>query len=305
MSATFRPRQAYSVAARLTFFYLVVGSLWIYFSDQFLLSLTNDANVLSEMQSWKGWLFVIGSALLLYVVSRALTTDIERAHQRTSAAYQATLDSLMHAIELRDMDTEGHSQRVVRVALKLADALDYPEEKLGVLSQGALLHDIGKIGVSDQILRKPGKLTTQERAVMQTHAQRGYELLNSVSHLTEAAVIPLCHHERWDGDGYPSGLKGKAIPLEARIFALVDVWDALISDRPYRKAWRREQAFDYIVENSGKEFDPAVVEAFVRLKNQEQIMFVKARANKKYNSKENLERERKEKMRTKNLPQPI
>lgn len=139
------------------------------------------------------------------------------------------------------------------------------EEKIETLIQGALLHDIGKIGVSDEILRKPGRLTAQEWTIMRTHAQRGYELLNSVSNLKAAAKIARSHHERWDGSGYPRGLKGKSIPVEARIFAVVDVWDALISRRPYRKAWREKAAFDYIVENSGKLFDPAVVKAFVKL----------------------------------------
>lgn len=259
-----KPRRSFSTAATITLVYMAVGLLWIYFSDPFLLTLTQDADLTSQLQSSKGWLFIFISAGLLYVLIRVMTERIERGHRRTALAYQATIDSLVGAIELRDIGTGFHSHRVVTLASSLAWEMGLSEAKIETLSQGALLHDIGKIGVSDEILRKPGRLTAQEWTVMRTHAQRGYELLNSVSNLKAAAKIARYHHERWDGSGYPRGLKGKSIPVEVRIFAVVDVWDALISRRPYRKAWPEKEAFDYIVENSGKLFDPAVVEAFVK-----------------------------------------
>ncbi len=175
-----------SIAARITIIYIVVGSLWIYYSDQFLLGVTKDSSILSMLQSYKGWLFILTSAAMLYLLVRGMTATVERAHRRTSQANQATLDGLLRAIELRDRDTEGHSQRVVHIALRLAQELDLPESKMQPLSQGALLHDIGKIGVPDSILRKPSKLTKAEWESMRQHPQRGYDLLRSVEHLKEA-----------------------------------------------------------------------------------------------------------------------
>jgi len=261
-----KPRRTFSVAATITLVYFTAGMLWIYSSDLLLLALSRDADVVTQLQTYKGWFFVFTSAVLIYLLSRILIGKIIRSHRETSQAYQATIDSLLNAIELRDLATGAHSERVVTLALALAQEFDLPVEKREALGQGALLHDIGKIGVPDDILRKPAELTPGEWVQMRYHAQRGYELLHSVPHLRAASRIVLNHHERWDGSGYPRRLKGKAIPLEARIFALVDVWDALISNRPYRKAWKEQKAFEYIVENSGKQFDPAVVEAFVKLK---------------------------------------
>ena len=266
MSDRKKPKRSFSVAATITLVYFTAGLLWVYFSDLFLLTVTRDEVVVSQFQTYKGWFFILTSAGLLYFLTRVLIGKIIRAHERTALAYQATIDSLLSAIELRDIGTGTHSQRVVSLALKLGQEMGLTEGNMEVLRKGGLLHDIGKIGIPDNILRKPGNLTLKEWKVMRTHAQRGYELMYSVSNLKPAAVIALCHHERWDGSGYPRGLKGKAIPLEARLFAVVDVWDALISPRLYRRAWSKEKAFGYIVENSGKLFDPAVVEAFVRLK---------------------------------------
>ena len=232
-----------SIAARITIIYIVVGSLWIYYSDQFLLGVTKDSSILSMLQSYKGWLFILTSAAMLYLLVRGMTATVERAHWRTSQANQATLDGLLRAIELRDRDTEGHSQRVVHIALRLAQELDLPESKMQPLSQGALLHDIGKIGVPDSILRKPSKLTKAEWESMRQHPQRGYDLLRSVEHLKEAAVIPLYHHERWDGSGYPNGLRGEAIPLEARVFAVADVWDALYLAAALPQGLERKEGF--------------------------------------------------------------
>lgn len=244
----------------------MVGFLWIYYSDQFLLSITTDRGTLTVLQSYKGWIFIFGSGVLLYLLLRVMAGDIVRAQRRTVVAYQATLDSLVQAIELRDIGAPGHSQRVVGVSVDLAHILGLPEEKMEPLAEGALLHDIGKIGVPDKILLKPAKLTAAEWRQMRFHAQRGYDLLSSVAHFKKAAVILRCHHERWDGSGYPRGLKRKSIPLEARIFAVADVWDALTSRRPYRPAWSDEKAFMHIVVNSGKLFDPRVVDAFVKLR---------------------------------------
>jgi HD-GYP domain-containing protein (c-di-GMP phosphodiesterase class II) len=168
-------------------------------------------------------------------------------------------------MDLRDKETEGHSQRVTETTLLLAQKMGLGEEELVQMRRGALLHDLGKLGVPDSILNKPGSLTDEERAIMNQHPALAYELLSPIEFLRPALDIPYCHHERWDGSGYPRGLQGEQIPLSARIFAVGDVYDALTSDRPYRKAWPRSKALDYIREKSGHEFDPQVVEAFLRV----------------------------------------
>lgn len=166
---------------------------------------------------------------------------------------------------MRDQETAGHTQRVTELTLKLARKLGLPEEDLEHLRRGAILHDVGKLGVPDAVLLKPGKLSEEEWALMRKHPTLAHQWLSGIPFLRKALAIPYAHHERWDGSGYPRGLKGEAIPLEARIFAVIDVYDALTSDRPYRPAWSREKALEYIREQSAKQFDPQVVEAFFEL----------------------------------------
>jgi putative two-component system response regulator len=190
--------------------------------------------------------------------------NIEEAHQQLLTAYEATIEGWSHAMDLRDKETEGHTQRVTEMTLKLAQTMGMNDEQMVHVRRGALLHDMGKLGVPDQILLKPGHLTTEEWVIMREHPKYAYEMLEKVTYLQPALDIPYCHHEKWDGSGYPRGLKGEEIPLAARLFAIVDVWDALISDRPYRPAWNREKALAYIQEQSGKHFDPHVVEAFLK-----------------------------------------
>ena len=177
-------------------------------------------------------------------------------------AYNTTLKGWAKAVEIRDKNTQDHTERVVLLTEKLARAMGVPEKDLVHMRRGALLHDIGKIGVPDAILGKPGALTDEEWAIMQRHPVRAREMLEGVDFLRPAIAIPCCHHERWDGSGYPKGTSGEDIPLAARIFALIDVWDALVNDRPYRKAWSPEDAIAYIKKNSGTLFDPKVVEVF-------------------------------------------
>jgi putative nucleotidyltransferase with HDIG domain len=180
-------------------------------------------------------------------------------------AYDATIAGWSHAMDLRDRETEGHTQRVTDLTLKLARTMGLPELDLLHVRRGALLHDIGKMGVADSILLKPSRLTDEEWAEMRRHPEFAYEMLSSIRYLQPALDIPYCHHEKWDGTGYPRGLSGDAIPIAARIFAVVDVWDAVTSDRPYRKAWSREKALEYIQEQAGKYFDPRVVEYFLSM----------------------------------------
>jgi len=194
-----------------------------------------------------------------------LYETLSRQHQALLEAYQATLAAWSRTLEIRDKDTEGHTQRVVELGLKLARFFNLTEEELDRFRRGAMLHDIGKIRVPDAILLKPGQLDDKEWEIMRQHPLYAREMVQGIRILEEALEIPLYHHERWDGSGYPYGLKGKEIPLWARIFAVIDVWDALISDRPYRPAWTREVARDYIANQAGRQFDPQVVEAFLKL----------------------------------------
>jgi len=180
-------------------------------------------------------------------------------------AYEATLEGWAHALELRDMETEGHSRRVTKLTTELAIAMGMDGRLMDHVRRGALLHDIGKMGISDDILKKEGPLTDEEWIQMKKHPVYAYEMLKEIIYLKPALDIPYSHHEKWDGSGYPLQLSGNAIPLAARIFAIIDVYDALKADRPYRKAWAEKKILAHIREQSGKHFDPQVVEAFFKM----------------------------------------
>ena len=203
-------------------------------------------------------------------LDNALTfRTLQRTQRELETAYDHTLWGWAKAVELRDQETAGHTERVTALTLRLARALGVPEEDLEHLRRGAILHDVGKLAIPDHILLKPGPLTEEEWAVMKKHPVYAHEWLSGIPFLRKALEIPYAHHERWDGSGYPRGLQGEAIPLSARIFAVVDVYDALTSDRPYRKAWSKEKALAYLEEQAGKGFDPQVVAAFLRLVEEE------------------------------------
>ncbi len=202
-----------------------------------------------------------------YTKNDELTSVVEAINYMRSEAekaYQATLEGWARMLELRDRETEGHSRRVTNISVNLARKLGLNEEEIRYVHYGALLHDIGKIAIPDDILFKPGPLTPEERAIMNRHPIYAYEMLKDLEPLRPALAIPLYHHENWDGTGYPEGLKGEEIPLPARIFAVADNWDALTTDRPYRKAWPKEKALEYLKEQSGKKFDPHVVDIFIK-----------------------------------------
>lgn len=194
-----------------------------------------------------------------------LFTGLQKLNTDLTLAYDSTLEGWSRALDLRDKESEGHSRRVTDLTVRLAQAMGIPDGELIQVRRGAMLHDIGKMGIPDRILLKPGPLDAGERAIMEKHPVYAFEFLSSTDFLQQALHIPYCHHERWDGGGYPRRLMGEQIPLAARIFSVVDVWDALRSDRPYRKAWPREKSRRHIREQSGTQFDPAVVEAFMRL----------------------------------------
>ena len=215
--------------------------------------------------TWRNFLQTLATQIAVAIDNTNLFNDSRRSSINLGLAYDATIKGWSDALELRDMETEGHSQRVTKATLRLAVAMGIPEEQLPHLRRGALLHDIGKMAVPDSILRKPGKLTAEEWKIMHQHPVYAYQLLAKIEYLKPALDIPHYHHEKWDGSGYPQGLKGAQIPLAARIFAVIDVWDALLSDRPYRKAWKPEKVIEHIKEQSGKHFDPDVVNAFLDL----------------------------------------
>ncbi len=204
---------------------------------------------------------------ILTAIASQAAVAIENAQlvQALQESYESTLEGWAAALDLRDKETEGHSQRVTLLAVQLAREIGMSGEEITHLRQGALLHDIGKMGIPDRILHKHGPLTEREKAIMHRHPDNAYHMLYPIAYLRCALDIPYCHHEKWDGSGYPRGLKGEAIPLAARIFTIVDVWDALRSDRPYRKAWSVKKTIAYMQAQASKSFDPKIVKAFMKV----------------------------------------
>ena len=196
-----------------------------------------------------------------------LFDNLQAKNRELEDAYQATLEGWVQALDMRDKETEGHSQRVSVLTQRLARSLGVSDDELVHITRGALLHDIGKMAISDKILLKPGKLTDDERAVMQKHPEYAYDMLRRIDFLYPAIHIPYCHHEKWDGTGYPRRLKGEEIPFPARIFPVIDVYDALISNRPYRGGLPVDQVREMIRKDSGTHFDPQVVEAFLAMED--------------------------------------
>jgi putative nucleotidyltransferase with HDIG domain len=196
---------------------------------------------------------------------RARTEMLRHAMEDLEHSYDVTLEALGDALDLKDSETEGHSKRVTAYAIALARAMGIPPEEIKVIARGAFLHDIGKMAIPDEILRKPGKLTPEEQELMREHCSRGYNMLRKIPFLAGAAEIVFCHQEHYDGKGYPNRLSGREIPIGARIFAVADALDAITSDRPYRKAHGFAEAREEILQCSGTQFDPAVVEVFLKI----------------------------------------
>ena len=190
---------------------------------------------------------------------------IAQVHRELLESYDSTLEAWVSLLDFRDRETKGHTERVTRMTLLLAEAAGIDGGMLVHVRRGCLLHDIGKLGIPDNILQKPGPLTEEEMEVMRTHPTIAYQMLSSIPFLYPALDIPLCHHERYDGTGYPRGLFGEVIPLVARLFAVVDIWDALSSDRVYREAWPRDRVLDHLRGLAGNHLDPAAVELFMAL----------------------------------------
>ena len=220
---------------------------------------------LAQNEEWRSLLETLAGQAAIAVDSATLFEDLQQSHTELTRAYDSTIEGWAHALDLRDKETEGHSQRVTELSLRLARRLGVTGSDLLQIRRGALLHDIGKLGVPDAILLKPGPLSDEEWALMRRHPAFAYEMLGSINYLRPAMDIPYCHHEKWDGSGYPQGLKGDHIPLAARIFAIADIWDALRSDRPYRLAWPETKVRAHITSLAGTHLEPRVVEAFLDL----------------------------------------
>ncbi len=216
-------------------------------------------------QDWEDFLDILAGQTAIAIDNHKLFDNLQRSNVELIMAYDSTIEGWARALEMRDMETKGHSQRVTEMTLRLARSMGVDEDDIVHFRRGALLHDIGKMGIPDSILHKPGPLDDSEWEVMRKHPEYAFNLLFPISYLRPALEIPHYHHEKWDGSGYPRGLSGEAIPLGARIFAIVDVWDALSSDRPYRKAWKPERVRKYLQEQAGTHFDPQVVEAFLKM----------------------------------------
>ena len=222
-------------------------------------------SMLAPDTEWLDFLNTLAGQTAIAIENSTLFESMQRSNSELGLAYDATIEGWSHALDLRDKETEGHTQRVTEMTLKLARLFNLSEADLVQVRWGALLHDIGKVGVPDGILHKPGPLTDEEWLVMKKHPGFAYEMLSPIRYLRLALDIPYCHHEKWDGSGYPRGLKGTQIPLTARIFAVVDVWDALRSDRPYRAPWPKEKVREHICNSSGTHFDPQVTDVFIQL----------------------------------------
>ncbi|HND48778.1 MAG TPA: GAF domain-containing protein, partial [Anaerolineales bacterium] len=212
---------------------------------------------------WFNYFETLATQAVIAIENATLLQNLQFTNKELTQAYDATIEGWSRALDLRDHETEGHTQRVTEMSLELANKMGMSEEEKADLRRGALLHDIGKMGVPDAILHKPGDLTESEWQIMRQHPSFAYQMLSPITYLKRAIEISYCHHERWDGSGYPHGLKGEEIPLAARVFAIVDVFDALTSNRPYRKAWTHEKAYQYIQSQAGKHFDPEIVKVFL------------------------------------------
>ena len=229
-------------------------------------------------KDWLNFLDTLTSETAIAVDNAQLFRDLEKSNLDLAVAYETTLEGWAKTLELRDRETEGHSKRVLDLTTRISKKLGVGEEDLINIQRGAVLHDIGKMGVPDHILLKEGPLNDEEWEIMRKHPVFAYDMLSTIPFLKKASDVPYCHHERWDGTGYPRGLRGEEIPIGARIFALVDVWDALRSDRPYRKAWSDDNSRDYIRKQAGMHFDPIVVKAF------EEIIDIEHRSTRKRHS---------------------
>jgi HD-GYP domain-containing protein (c-di-GMP phosphodiesterase class II) len=214
---------------------------------------------------WLDFLNIISGQAAIAIDSAVMFKDLQRSNVELGLAYDATIEGWVRTLDMRDKETEGHTRRVTEMTVRLASAVGIEKENIVNIRRGAILHDIGKVAIPDYILFKPGPLTAEEWKIMRQHPVIAADLLSPINHLSTALEIPRWHHEKWNGTGYPDGLRGDQIPFSARLFALADVYDALTSDRPYRKAWSKQDSLHYIEDQSGRYFDPKLVPEFLKM----------------------------------------
>lgn len=248
---------------RIVALYILVGMGSTYGADRLLELFVHDAHLSASIEHWKDVAYVVVSGVWLYRLVRAPHRQLHRAHHALARNRDETINALVRTIDFNHRETADHTARVTRTTVELGRLAGLENEALIHLERGATLHDIGKIGIPDEILVKPGKLTEAEQALVRQHPLIGKQLLESMEFLRPSVDIVYCHHEHWDGGGYPQGLSGERIPLPARLLAIVDTWDALIHHRVYKPAWPESQVFEYLRKEAGGHFDPDVVRLFL------------------------------------------
>ncbi len=265
---TFKARLAKISASpqfRVTAVYLGLGLLWIYLSDLVLYSLFDSATALTLAQHIKGWLFVLFTGGVLYLVVRYYFNSLVQSRDRLSENHEHLLESWVQLMDMRQLETEGHTYRVAAMVLELARLSGIRDaEALEAIRRGAVMHDIGKIGLPESFFLRSGRLKPEEIQILHTHPYISYNILSRFDFLKGSLDIPYCYSERWDGGGYPRGLQGAAIPLAARLFSVVHVWDALVHPKTYKQAWSEEDALEYLQEQAGSMFDPVAVRLFMQ-----------------------------------------
>lgn len=250
-------------ATRIVAIYVTLALAWIYLSDRLVFSLVHDQHAQVVVHGVKGAFFVLFTAALLYWLIGRDIRQRDRLNHMLLTGNEQSLRALVSAMDVRHKETRDHSERVMRMTVALARRAGVEGDALRNVRFGALLHDIGKLALPDAILIKPGPLDSDEIALMRTHPELGRDLLMRTAFLRAAIDIPYAHHERWDGTGYPRGLQGEGIPLAARIFSVVDVWDALSFPRVYKPAWPEDEVLDFLRNAAGGQLDPSIVELFM------------------------------------------
>ncbi len=253
----------YQPQFKIVFIYIILGLAWIFLSDYVTDALFGAGGYVSYAQTVKGIVFIVFTGLLLFFLIKRDIGAVTAINQKLVKSYQETICGWVNVMDLRHKETHDHSARVTMMTLELAKQAGITDKKeLDHIERGAILHDIGKIGIPDSILIKPDRLDEKEWVQMRKHPGIGYDILSDIDFLQSSMDIPYYHHEKWDGSGYPFGLKGEEIPIAARIFAVIDVWDALTHARVYKSAWPEDKVLNYLKDQSGKHFDPKVVQIF-------------------------------------------
>ncbi|MFT7053598.1 MAG: HD-GYP domain-containing protein (c-di-GMP phosphodiesterase class II) [Psychromonas sp.] len=249
---------------QIVWIYLTVGILWISLSDSAVMFLFQNIDDIIVAQKIKEWGFIVITTILLFFLTKKKINAVTEVNTKLVKNHEQMMSGWLHLMDLRHKETKNHTDRVTTMAIELAKLFGITERaELNHIKWGAMLHDIGKMGISDEILTKPGKLDTAQWQEMKMHPQIAHDILSNIDYLKPCRDIPYCHHEKWDGSGYPQGIKRETIPITARIFAVIDVWDALIHPRVYKSAWPEEKVLEHIKEQSGSHFDPDIVKLFL------------------------------------------